>query len=494
MPANLDIVFIIGSILVLLAVMVSKISDRFGIPLLLFFIVLGMLAGSEGIGGIYFDDPELTQWIATISLSVILFSGGVDTNWKSIKPVFKEGLLLATFGVMITAGVLGCFVHIILKLNWLEAFLIGAIASSTDAAAVFSLLRAKGVSLKGNLKPLLELESGSNDPMAIFLTIGLIQWIQNTIDRPTDMLLLFLMQMGIGLVIGWIMSRLSLLLINRAKLGYEGLYPVLSFALVFLTFGLTTILKGSGYLAVYVLGLLMGKTEFLHKRSLIRFFDGNAWLMQIALFITLGLLVFPSQVFPVILPGLLISLILILVARPVAVFLSLSPFRYSWRQKTYISWVGLRGAVPIVLATFPLVAQIPSANLIFNLVFFIVITSVVLQGTLIPQVARWLNVVGPQSEMKHLPIEVVTDEGLKGTLREIKIEENSPAVGKAIYELQLPLEYLIMLIERAGEYIQPNGGTEIEAGDVLISLSEDEIYDTVLKTLNPHGNTTKTSL
>ena len=484
MPANLDIVFIIGSILVLLAVFVSKITDRYGIPLLLLFLILGMLSGSEGLGGIYFDDPELTQWIATVALAIILFSGGVDTNWQGIKPVFKEGLLLATVGVAITAGVMAVFTHFILKLSWPESLLIGAIASSTDAAAVFSLLRAKGVSLKGNLKPLLELESGSNDPMAIFLTIGIIQWMQNSIDHPADLLLLFVMQMGIGLVIGWLMSMISLFLINRLKLGYEGLYPVLTFALVFLTFGLATLLEGSGYLAVYVFGLFLGRTEFLHKRSLLRFFDGNAWLMQIALFITLGLLVFPSQIFPVILPGLLISLILIFIARPVAVFLTLIPFRYSLREKSFIAWVGLRGAVPIVLATFPLVARIHSANLTFNLVFFIVITSVVLQGTLLPKMARWLKVDKALPASSDIPFEVVSTEKLKGKLREIRLAENSPAVAKAIFELKLPMEYLIMLISRDGEYIQPNGSTVLQAGDILISLSEDEVYDNVRKVLN----------
>lgn len=489
MPANLDIVFIIGSVLVLLAVMVSKISDRLGVPLLLLFIVLGMLAGSEGLGGIYFDDPELTQWIATIALAIILFSGGVDTDWRGVQPLFKEGLLLATIGVAITAGTLSIFVHFILNLDWPESILIGAIASSTDAAAVFALLRAKGVSLKGNLKPLLELESGSNDPMAIFLTIGIIQWMQNSINQFSDLLLLFVMQIGIGLIIGWVMSQLSLLLINRLKLGYEGLYPVLAFALVFLTFGLATLLDGSGYLAVYVLGLLMGRTEFLHKRSLIRFFDGNAWLMQIALFVTLGLLVFPSQVKPIILPGLLISAILIVLARPIAVFISLIPFRYSIREKAFISWVGLRGAVPIVLATFPLVARLPSANQVFNLVFFIVVTSVVLQGTLIPQVARWLKVDKPISDKKAIPLELVADKGVKGSLREITIVENSPSIDKAIYELKLPLEYLIMLISRDGEYIQPNGSTVLKAGDILISLSEDEIFETAQSMLNQPPST-----
>ncbi len=484
MPENLEIIFIIGSVLVLLSVMVSKITDRFGVPLLLLFLLLGMVAGSEGLGGIYFDDPVLTQWIATIALSVILFSGGVDTHWKGIKPILKEGLLLATLGVLITAAVMGAFSWLILGLSWEESLLIGAIASSTDAAAVFSLLRAKGINLKGRLKPLLELESGSNDPMAIFLTIGIIQWMQNSINHPAELLLLFVLQMGIGLAVGWLMSRVSLILINRLKLGYEGLYPVLTFALVFLTFGLTALLQGSGYLAVYVLGLLLGKEDFLHKRSLVRFFDGNAWLMQIALFITLGLLVFPSELKPVIVPGLLISLVLIFIARPIAVFLSLVPFRYTIREKTFVSWVGLRGAVPVVLATFPLVAGIPDASAIFNLVFFIVITSVLLQGTILPQVARWLKVDEPVTPRPQIPIEVVSGQGLKGEIKEIQISPDSPAVGKAIYELKLPMEYLIILLLREGEYIQPNGSLVLKQDDILLSLSEEAVFHNANVILN----------
>ena len=484
MPANLDIIFIIGSILVLLAVMVSKVSERFGIPILLLFLALGMLAGSEGLGGIYFDDPELTQWISTVALAIILFSGGMDTNWQSIQPVFKAGFSLATIGVLLTAGLMGIFIHLLLNLEWSLSLLIGAIASSTDAAAVFSLLRSKGVSLKGNLKPLLELESGSNDPMAIFLTIGILQFIQNPGLKAGSLLLLFVMQMGIGFLIGWVMSRLSLFLINRLKLGYQGLYPVLAFALVFLTFGITTLLEGSGFLAVYILGLLLGRAEFLHKRSLLRFFDGNAWLAQITLFITLGLLVFPSHILPVVLPGMLIAFCLMFIVRPLAVFVSLIPFRYSLREKIYISWVGLRGAVPIVLATFPLVAGIESADLIFNLVFFIVITSVLLQGTSLVPVSRWLKVDEPLHPESPLPLEIVSDEKITGKLREIKIAPDSPACGKAIYELKLPPSYFIILISRAGVYLQANGSTVIQPGDVLISLSEEAVYQTACRMLN----------
>jgi cell volume regulation protein A len=476
MPESPEIILIIGAILILISVMVSKVSERLGIPLLLLFLLLGMVAGSEGLGGIYFDDPLVAQWVCTVALSVILFSGGIDTEWKRIKPLFKEGLLLATLGVFLTAAVVALFSRFILQLNWHVSLLIGAIASSTDAAAVFALLRSKGIRLKGNLAPLLELESGSNDPMAIFLTIGILQWLQNKIDQPIEMILLFIMQMGIGLIVGWLISRLSLFLINRLKLGYEGLYPVLIFALVFLTFGLASLLGGSGYLAAYVLGLLLGKEDFLHKRSLVRFFDGNAWLMQIALFITLGLLVFPSEIKPVILPGLLVSFVLIFLARPIAVFLTLIPFRYTLREKTFISWVGLRGAVPVVLGTFPLVAGISDASAIFNLVFFIVITSVLLQGTLLPVVACWLKVDAPLPVNSQAPIEVVSGQGLKADLREILITPSSPAVNKAIYQLKLPEEYLIIMVLRDGEYIQPTGSLELKKGDILFSLSEEPVY------------------
>jgi cell volume regulation protein A len=284
------------------------------------------------------------------------------------------------------------------------------------------------------------------------------------------------MQMGIGAVLGWMMSRIALYLINRLRLGYEGLYPVLIFAIVILTFGLSALLKGSGYLAVYVLGLLLGKVDFLHKRSLLRFFDGNAWLMQIVLFVTLGLLVFPSQVIQIAGPGLLLSLALILLARPISIFISLAPFKYSIREKCFISWVGLKGAVPIVLATFPLVARIDQAQDVFNLVFFVVISSVLLQGSLIPQMARWLKVDAPVAQSPKFPIEMLASPGIKPALKEISIAADSGAAGKAIYELGLPMDYLIIMIRRDEEYIQPNGSIILQTGDTLLSLSDDKSY------------------
>ncbi|BAJ64902.1 potassium/proton antiporter [Anaerolinea thermophila] len=295
-----DYVLIAAALLLLFSVLISKISDRFGVPTLLLFLILGMLAGSDGPGGIYFDNPAQAQFIGVIALVLILFSGGLDTEWRHIQPVLKEGLLLSTLGVLITAGVAGLCAHLLLDLSLTEGLLFGAIVSSTDAAAVFSVLRSRGIHLQGKLKPLLELESGSNDPMAVFLTLGLIQWLTQPNPSVGQMVGLFIQQMLIGAVLGLGMGRVMLFLINRLKLGYEGLYPVLTLSLVFLTYGVTAVLGGSGFLAVYMAGIVLGHYDFIHKRSLLRFHDGLAWLMQIAMFLTLGLLVFPSRLLPIV--------------------------------------------------------------------------------------------------------------------------------------------------------------------------------------------------
>lgn len=472
-------IFIIASILLLISVLVSKISDRFGIPVLLLFMVLGMLAGSDGPGGIYFDDPALAQMIGVTALVIILFSGGLSTEWQEIRPVLKEGLLLSTLGVFITAVIFGFFIFTFLDFSLLEALLVGAIVSSTDAAAVFSVLRSKGIHLKGRLKPLLELESGSNDPMAIFLTIGLIQWITQPTLAPASLVLLFLQQMMIGALLGYLMSQGMLYLINHVRLGYEGLYPVMVLALLFLTFGLTSVLGGSGFLAVYLAGVIMSNQDFVHRRSVSRFLDGLAWLMQIAMFLTLGLLVFPSRLLPILWIGLLTAGFLMFIARPVSIFLGLLPAAFNWREKTFLSWVGLRGAVPIILATFPLLAGIPKSDLIFNIVFFIVLTSVLLQGTSIPLAARWLKVDAPPETKRLYPIEYTPMEGLKSELEEMPIPEDSQVVGKAIVELGLPDDFLIILIAREKEFIIPSGGTTLQAGDTLLALSNSPSFDQV---------------
>jgi len=384
-----------ASVLLFLSVIASKASGHTGVPALLLFLAIGMLAGSDGPGGIHFDDPWLAQSLGVVALTFILFAGGLDTDWRATRGMLWNGLALSTVGVGITAALIGWFATALLEVSWVEGLLIGSIVSSTDAAAVFAVLRSKHVSLRGPLKPLLELESGSNDPMAVFLTLGLIGLLTGKTGSAGDLVPMFVRQMALGAALGYGIGKLMVLLVNRLRLEHEGLYPVLTLSLVLFTYGASTWLGGNGFLAAYLAGLRMGHSDFTHKRSLMRFHDSVAWLMQIVMFLTLGLQVFPSQLVPIVGVGLLLSLFLMVCARPISVMVTLSFARFSLREKLMVSWVGLRGAVPIILATFPLLAGVPRANLMFNLVFFIVLTSVLLQGTSIPLVARWLKVDAP---------------------------------------------------------------------------------------------------
>lgn len=480
----MEIVLVIAAVLLLVSILASKVSDRFGVPALLLFLVLGMLAGSDGPGGIYFDDPELAQFIGVVALVLILFSGGLDTDWKQVRLVITEGLLLSTLGVLLTALVVGLFASALLGFTLVEGFLLGSIVSSTDAAAVFSVLRSKGISLRGNLKPLLELESGSNDPMAIFLTVGMIQFLTQPDFSPFNLLSSFVIQMLVGVLLGVGFGWLLLTLVNRLKLGYEGLYPVLTLSIAFLAYSLTSMLGGNGFLAVYLVGLFLSSKDFIHKKSLLRFHDGLAWLMQIAVFLTLGLLVFPSRLLSVIGVGLLMAGCLIFIARPFGVFISMLASRFSLREKVLVSWVGLRGAVPIILATYPLLAGIPQADLIFNIVFFVVLTSVLLQGTTIPSVARWLGVDAPVEVRRVYPIEYTPMGGLKSELKEIPIPDGSQLVGKPIVELGLPPDFLIILIARDQDFLVTSGGTVIRAGDTLLVLTDQKSMDEVRAKFN----------
>ncbi|MCK9431784.1 MAG: potassium/proton antiporter [Candidatus Omnitrophica bacterium] len=463
-----------GAVLILLSVISSKVSDRIAVPALLLFLAIGILAGSEGLGIIYFDNYKITKSIGVIALVLILFSGGLGASWKSVKPLFPAGFMLSTFGVLITALVVGACSVFILNFSVWEGLLLGAIVSSTDAAAVLSILKSKKISLKGKLKPLLELESGSNDPMAVFLTIGFLGILTNSLSSPWSLFPLFILNMGLGLLAGYLMAKVSILVIDRIKLGYEGLYPVLTVSLVFLTYSLASLIKGNGFLAVYILGLLMSRGEFAYKKSLVKFYEGTAWLMQIAMFITLGLLVFPSQIPPVAGKGILVAAVLIFLARPAGVFLSLIPFKFSLSEKLMISWVGLRGAVPVILATFPLLAGIPQAHMIFNIVFFIVLLSVLAQGTTIHLVSRVLNVNAPFDFRKPYPIEFERAEGFESSLTDMIVPYHSEIIGKSIAEIKIPPEALVVLISRGEKFIVPNGSTVLESGDVLLVLANEE--------------------
>lgn len=473
MDITIENILLIGSILLFISILAGKTSYRFGVPTLLLFLAVGMLAGSEGIGGIYFDEPKIAQFIGIVALNFILFSGGLDTRWNSIKPVVWQGISLSTLGVLITALCIGTFAWYITDFTIMEGMLLGAIISSTDAAAVFSILRSKNLALRSKLRPTLELESGSNDPMAYFLTIAFLSLVMNPGDSIWSIVPLFFMQIIIGGIAGFGFGYLSKLTINRIKLGFEGLYPVLVISLMFITFSATDFLGGNGFLAVYLCGVYLGNQNLIHKNTIIKMFDGLAWLMQIVLFLTLGLLVFPSQVFPVIGIGIAIAAVLIFVARPIAVFLSLSFFRMKLKRRLYISWVGLRGAVPIVFATYPLIAGIEKANLIFNIVFFVSLTSVIIQGTSLAAVADWFKVSLPSSEKKLSPVDKILMDESKSHLQEIEIPASSIAIGKRIVDLKIPTGAIIAMITRDNNFITPKGETLIEENDILLILTED---------------------
>ena len=467
---SIEYVVLVGSILILVSIALARLSDNLGIPTLLLFLGIGMLAGSEGPGGIYFDDAELAQSIGIVALVFILFAGGLDTKWQEVRPVFWQATSLATLGVFLTALAVGLFVSAMFHLPLLSSLLLGAVVSSTDAAAVFAVLRSRNVRLHGRLKSLLELESGSNDPMAVLLTVGLIQLLLNPQVSFGSMLWLFTRQMLIGGIVGLAFGKGMVYALNRLKLSYEGIYPVFVVASAGLMFGAASVLGGSGFLAVYIGGMVAGNAEFVQKRSLLRFFDGMAWLSQIAMFLTLGLLVFPSHIVPVIGFGLLTSVFLMFVARPVSVFLSLSFARLTWKERTLVSWVGLRGAVPIILATFPLLASLPYAELIFNVVFFIVLTSALLQGWSLPLVARALNLDAPMEPARRYPIEFAPLEGVDTELIDVIIPYNAVVAGKSIVELNMPEDSLIVLISRNDEYIVPSGGTILQESDTALVL------------------------
>ena len=481
MNLTIENILLVGSILLFISIIVGKTSYKFGVPTLILFLAIGMLAGSDGIGGIRFDDPKLAQFIGIVSLNFILFSGGLDTNWKAVKPILKEGIMLSTLGVLLTALTLGTFVYYVTDFTIYESMLLGSIVSSTDAAAVFSILRSKNLALKSNLRPTLELESGSNDPMAYVLTLAFLTLVINQDLSVLSIIPLFLKQMILGGIGGFAFGKLSEIIINKIKLGFEGLYPVLVIALMFITFSATDAVGGNGFLAIYICAVYLGNQDLIHKSTILKMFDGMAWLMQIVLFLTLGLLVFPSQIVPYLGIGLLISVFLILVARPVSVFLSLMFFKMKMGRRFYISWVGLRGAVPIVFATYPLLAGIDKANIIFSIVFFISVSSVLIQGTTLSIFAKWLNVALPD-EVKPI---AENDRYIlnlpKSAMEEVIILPNSFAVDKRIIDLHFPRAAFIVMIKRDGTFVRPGGSTIIEADDILVLLLDNE---EILKEVN----------
>ncbi len=476
---NAEYIILGFSVILLVSIFASKASFRIGVPTLLLFLVVGMLFGTSG-AGIEFNNPHIAQFVGMVALTIILFSGGMDTNFKEVRPILTQGVVLATLGVLLTAFITGAFIYYLSNfvfnkevLTFPESLLLASVMSSTDSASVFSILRSKNIRLKENLKSTLELESGSNDPMAYMLTILLISYIQMGDISMGAITLQFFAQMIIGAVIGYLFGRLSVLLINHINIPNQSLYPILLISSAFFTFAGASLLYGNGYLAVYIAGLVIGNYKLVHKRSLKTFFDGFTWLFQIIMFILLGLLVNPKELTGVVGIGLAISIFVIVFARPISVFLSLIPFKKpSFKGKVYVSWVGLRGAVPIIFATYPLVAQLEHANVFFNIVFFITLVSLLVQGTSISTVAKFLNLIDDSEEDKI--IDVTLPEEAKSAISEIWVTQKLLAHGTRLMDISLPENTLVIMIRREEHYFVPTGASKLMENDKLMIISDNE--------------------
>ena len=467
--------FLFGTaVLLTLCVLLSKASFRVGIPTLVVFLAVGILAGSEGIGGIYFDNAYYAKTLGVVSLAYILFSGGLDTKIAAVRPVIKSAASLATLGVLINCLLVGVFIHFVLKLAWLDALLIGGIIASTDAGAVFTVLRSRSIHLKGNLRSALELESGSNDPMAVFLVTAFLGMMLESNYSVISLGPLLIKQMLLGAAVGFLGGKGTALVFNKLKLEFEGLYTVLSLAVVLIIYTTAQVLDGNGFLAVYIGGVVLGNESFVFKKTLVLLHDGISWLMQSSMFLTLGLLIFPTKVLEVSYDGMLLAAFMILLARPFSVFISLAFSKLNWREKGFMSWVGLRGSVPIVMATFPLVAGIDKAEYIFNLVFFVSVTSLLIQGTSIAFVAKLFGVAEKEPAKIELQNEYTAPATLRNNMSYVDIPNNSQLVNKSIVDLKLPQDLLIVLIERKGEVIIPRGATELKALDKLMVIAQKE--------------------
>ncbi|MCM3160584.1 potassium/proton antiporter [Metabacillus litoralis] len=467
---NIEYFIFFTAVLLILGVLTTKFSTRLGVPALVLFLMVGMIMGSDGLGLIHFDNPELTQLIGIFALVVILFEGGLQTKWSSVKSVTVPSLSLATIGVLLTTIVVAVAAKLIFDVTWLEGFLFGAIVGSTDAAAIFAVL--KGQNIRDRLSSTLEAESGTNDPMAVFLTLSIIELM--TVDNPSYLLLIgsFIWQMGAGLLLGLLFGKFAGFAINKINLDSSGLYPIFALAFSLLTYSLTDIIGASGLLAVYIAALVIGNGDLTYRHSIFRFNEGFAWMMQILMFIILGLLVFPSQIFNtyIIFKGLLLAIILIFIARPVAVFLSTIKLGFTNKEKVFLSWAGLKGAVPIVLATFPMTMGLEDSQLFFNVVFFVVLTSALIQGSTISLIASKLGLNGPKKVEAPHSLELVSIGKANAEIVEFEVSETSIITNKLLKDIKFPKEVLINAIIRDGDLVTPYGETKIQAGDFLYIL------------------------
>lgn len=483
-------ILFIGSILIFCSILITKAGGRFGMPTLLLFLVAGMLFGRDGLG-IHFDNMGQAQFVGMAALCVILFTGGVETRLEDIKPVFGPGLTLSTVGVLSTTLFTGAFIFglsqwelLSFELPLITCFLLAATMSSTDSATVFNILRGKGMRLKNNLQPMLELESGSNDPMAYILTIVLIQLALtvgdadlSTLNAPeliVNSLTILVQQFAAGAMIGAGAGFAAVWFMGKVNLNNIPLYSIMLMSIVFFTFAMTDMLGGNGYLAVYVAGIILGNNKMKSRKQVVAFFDGLTWIMQIGMFLLLGLLVDPSEMWKTAVAALLIGVFMMLCARPLSVLISLLPFKnINFSSKMFVSWVGLRGAVPIIFAIYPVVKDVPGSSDIFNIVFFITLLSMVLQGGTIAVAAKKLKLLLPPVAKSHFDVEL-PDEA--GELSEITVTaELLEEKGNTLQSLGLPRGVLVMLVKRGGSYMVPDGSLKLAEGDHLLMVASSDV-------------------
>lgn len=476
----------VGALLLVVSIVASDISSRLGAPLLLVFIALGMLAGEDGPGGIRFDDFEISYAIGTLALAVIIFDGGMRTRRDLFRVTLWPAASLATVGVLATALLVGIFAAWLLGLHWLQGMLIGAIVGSTDAAAVFALMRNAGSTLQERVASTIEVESASNDPMAIFLTIAVLELLAaGKTQFGAGVLLAFVQQFGVGAVLGLAGGRLLVWLINRLRL-HSGLYPLLAFAGALFIFATTQQLGGSGFLAIFLAGVVLGNAQLKAAQNILRVHDGLAWLSQIVMFIILGLLVTPSEFVHIALPALGIAAFLILIARPVAVMASLAPFRFPWREQAFVSWVGLRGAVPVVLALFPIMYGVENARLYFNVAFFIVLVSLLVQGWTIAPAARFLKLEVPPSAEPAQRVTLDIPGHFEHEIVGYEVQAGSMVASHELAMLELPAGLQVVSIVRDGVPHRPEPAFRLAPRDYVYLLAQPRSVPLLNRLFDPH--------
>ncbi|MCU0823254.1 MAG: potassium/proton antiporter [Leptospira sp.] len=484
MTDDFTIQALVISALIIFSILSSKLFFRFGFPILLVFLTFGMFAGSDGPGGLEFSDFSLSQSVGIFALIYILFLGGLESEWDSLRDFLSSGLKLSLVGTVLTAAILGFLIHLIFPvLGFLESFLLGSIVSATDAASVFNIFKTGSTNLPTHIKKIIEFESGSNDAVGVLLTTIFVNLILSENNfNGWEFARFFTLQIFVGVMMGFSFGMTILYLMNTVKLGYDGLYLVFITASVPFVYASTTIFQGNGFLAVYIAGILIGRNKFIHKKSIFRFLNGYVWILQIGMFLCFGLLVYPSKLLNIWVPGLLIGILLIVVARPLSVFISLWGEPLSIKEKWFISWVGLRGASPIILATFPIAQGLVWGELLFHVVFFVVLVSLLVQGSLIQRAASFLGISESENKRIFQPTDFDNIEFPGMTLQELIVPYNAKVIDRALFEIKLPTESHILLVARGEIFLIPSGNTQIKGGDVIWILAKDEVMAEIGKT------------